>query len=78
MVLSYTTNAFVEEHVPTVFDSYTAEVMLDARPLRVGFWDTAGQESYDRLRPMAYPGTDAFLVCMSPVMPASARNLESK
>jgi GTPase SAR1 family protein len=31
----------------------------------LGLFDTAGQEDYDRLRPLSYPNTDVILVCFS-------------
>ena len=43
-----------------------------------GLFDTAGQEDYDRLRPLSYPQTDVFLVCFSVVNPASYENVKEK
>ena len=52
--------------------------MIAGEPHTLGLFDTAGQEDYDRLRPLSYPQTDVFLVCFSIVNPASYENAKEK
>lgn len=44
----------------------------------MALWDTAGQEDYDRLRPLSYPDTDVILMCFSVDSPDSLENIPEK
>ena len=52
--------------------------MIGGEEITIGLFDTAGQEDYDRLRPLSYPNTDIFLVCFSVVAPISFENIKEK
>lgn len=78
LLILYTTNTFPNDYIPTVFDNYSASVMIDGEPIKLGLWDTAGQAEYDRLRPLLYPQTEIFLCCFLVVSPASFANVSAK
>eukprot|EP01027_Heterolobosea_sp_BB2_P012614 GEZU01018263.1.p1 GENE.GEZU01018263.1~~GEZU01018263.1.p1 ORF type:complete len:317 (-),score=76.85 GEZU01018263.1:33-983(-) len=78
ILVAYANNEFYLDYAPTVFDNYTANVMVDDRVVSLSLWDTAGQEDYDMLRPLSYPETHVFLVAFSVVTPLSYNNVKSK
>jgi len=78
----YSQGKFPTEYVPTVFDNYSVELDLtingQAKTIELGLWDTAGQEEYDRLRPLSYRNTDIFLVVFAVDSDASMSNVKTK
>lgn len=78
LLISYTTDTFPEEYVPTVFDNYSEEMNIDNLRVNLQLWDTAGQEDFDRLRPLAYPNTDIFMMCFSLMSETSMKNIKEK
>ncbi|QLQ79444.1 hypothetical protein HG537_0C00910 [Torulaspora globosa] len=84
LLISYTTNSFPKDYIPTVFDNYTTTILLpgngdeESQVYKLNLWDTAGQEEYDRLRPLSYPQTDIFLVCFSISERSSLKNVVDK
>eukprot|EP00698_Gefionella_okellyi_P005674 TRINITY_DN15142_c0_g1_i1.p1 TRINITY_DN15142_c0_g1~~TRINITY_DN15142_c0_g1_i1.p1 ORF type:complete len:198 (+),score=39.61 TRINITY_DN15142_c0_g1_i1:63-656(+) len=78
LLISYAQNIFPEQYIPTVFDNYTTNVMVKDQTVSLGLWDTAGQEEYDRLRPLSYPGTNVFLMCYSVASKSSYENIKHK
>lgn len=78
MLIAYTTKTFPSEYIPTVFDNYETDAIVDGQTVYLGLWDTAGQEGYDRLRPLSYPQTDVFLICFSLNNRTSFEHIEKK
>ena len=64
--------------MPTVFDNYNTNIVIDDTTIALGLWDTAGSDEYDSLRPLSYPGTDIFLVCFSIVDPETLEHVKTK
>jgi len=78
LVNSYVKKEFPNQQVPTAFESHAINITVDGRPIRLSLWDTAGQDDYDKLRPLAYPQADVVIICFSVMNPASFGNVKSK
>ena len=55
-----------------------ADVVVDGKRVELALWDTAGQEDYDRLRPLSYPDSHVILICFAVDSPDSLDNVQEK
>ncbi|KAK9460249.1 small GTPase superfamily [Lipomyces oligophaga] len=78
LLIVFSKGTFPEVYVPTVFENYVADVEVDGRHVELALWDTAGQEDYDRLRPLSYPDANVILICFSIDSPDSLDNVQEK
>jgi len=78
LLIVYKNGKFPEVHVPTIFESFVAKIIIDGKTIELLLWDTAGQDDFDRLRPLSYPNTDVILMCFGIDSPDSFKNIEQK
>ncbi|CAH8452416.1 unnamed protein product [Schistosoma margrebowiei] len=69
---------FPSLYVPTIFESFVSEMQINNKRVELNLWDTAGQEDYDRLRPLSYPDTNVVVLCFSVDNPDSLENISTK
>jgi small GTP-binding protein len=61
-----------------VFETYSTQLQVGSKLVELALWDTAGQEDYDRLRPLSYPESDIIFICYAVDYPPSLANVEDK
>ncbi|KAI8149697.1 Rho1 GTPase [Fennellomyces sp. T-0311] len=78
LLIVFSRNEFPEVHIPTVFETHVKEVEVDGKCVELSLWDTAGQETFDRLRTLAYPDSDVILIAFSIAEPHTLENIREK
>ncbi|ORZ21052.1 P-loop containing nucleoside triphosphate hydrolase protein [Lobosporangium transversale] len=74
----FTLGYFPKNYNPTVFENFVTDVKIDGKPVQLALWDTAGQEAYERLRPLSYTKAHVILIGYSVDTPDSLDNVTSK
>jgi len=74
----FTLGYFPTHYVPTVFENYVTDCRVDGKSVQLALWDTAGQEDYERLRPLAYAKAHVILIGYSIDNPDSLDNVSNK
>ena len=61
-----------------MFENYVTDCRVDGKNVQLALWDTAGQEDYERLRPLAYSKAHVILIGFSIESPDSLDNVKHK
>ncbi|KAN0022271.1 hypothetical protein ACTFIU_004447 [Dictyostelium citrinum] len=78
LLIAFAAGEFPRDYQPTVFDNFSTLYMFQNKAYNLGLFDTAGQEDFDRLRPLGYSDTDLFIICYSVINPPSYANVYDK
>uniref|UniRef100_A0A6B2LJH1 Uncharacterized protein n=1 Tax=Arcella intermedia TaxID=1963864 RepID=A0A6B2LJH1_9EUKA len=78
LLITYTTNTFPSEYIPTILDNTSVLVEVDGKSHCLHLWDSAPPEKYDHYIAQRYPQTDVFLVAFSVVDPASFESVSAR
>ncbi|KAL1925317.1 uncharacterized protein VTP21DRAFT_200 [Calcarisporiella thermophila] len=78
LLMMFSLGYFPKEYIPTVFETYVTDVKIDGKPVQLALWDTAGQEEYERLRPLSYSRADVILIAFTIGDPDSLENVTTK
>ncbi|XP_031133652.1 rho-related GTP-binding protein RhoF [Sander lucioperca] len=78
LLMVYAKGDFPEKYAPSVFEKYVTTISLGGKEIKLNLYDTAGQDDYDRLRPLSYQDADLILVCFDVTNPTSYENVMIK
>ncbi|KAF4081817.1 hypothetical protein AMELA_G00144720 [Ameiurus melas] len=75
LLMVYAKGDFPETYAPSVFEKYMTTVKHGGKEIQLNLYDTAGQDDYDRLRPLSYQDANLILVCYDVTNPTSYDNV---
>jgi len=75
LLIRFAEGTFNPEYIPTIFENRASKITVDNTELELTLWDTAGQEAYEVIRPLAYKDADIILICYSIESPESLKNV---
>ncbi|PVF98536.1 putative GTPase Rho1 [Serendipita vermifera] len=78
LIMQFRNGYFPTESIPTYTENYIDDIVIDGKRMELEIFNTAGQEDYDRLRPLDYRGTHVFLLCFSVEDLESLEKIEQK
>ena len=78
MLTVFKGDPFPEDYEPTIFENHHEMRTFQGKQFCLHLWDTAGQEEYDRLRPMSYAKCDCVLICFALNNADTLKSVESQ
>ncbi|KAI6186143.1 hypothetical protein M3Y98_00100600 [Aphelenchoides besseyi] len=78
LISAHTNGYFSENYVPTAFEHYSIEALINGKQQTLYLSDTAGVSEFSAMRPLSYPDCDVFLVCYSVESIESLQHIKEK